>query len=153
MRLEVPEKDADRRLTTAGRRDVADVADFLASLKIDLKVIASSPLKRALETGEIAARKLRMLNQLEQWDELKPTADTSNLYQRLSRLGVRQEVLLVGHEPYLSGMIGEIIAGKAGVNLVLKKGGLAKVRLNGFKPAVSGELRWLLTTKLMRKMT
>ncbi len=93
-----------------------------------------------------------MLNQLEQWDELKPTADTSNLYQRLSRIGSRQEVLLVGHEPYLSGMIGEIIGGKNDVNLVLKKGGLAKVRVNGFKPSVSGELRWLLTIKLMRKL-
>jgi phosphohistidine phosphatase len=151
-RLDPPEMDANRPLTPAGRREIAEVAEFLASLKIEFKVIAVSPLKRAHETGEIAARKMRMLNRLEVWDELKPTGDTSGLYRKLSRLGSRQQVLLVGHEPHLSGMIAEIITGKTGVNLVLKKGGLAKLRINGFKPTISGELRWLLTSKLMRKM-
>ena len=151
-RLEAPEKDADRRLTPAGRREIAEIADFLATQKIDLKAIGTSPLKRTVETAEIVARKLRKLNVLQEWEELKPTGEPGSLFERLSRFGSRQQILIVGHEPYLSGMIGEVVGGKGSVNLAMKKGGLAKVRINEFKPAISGELRWLLTPKLMRKM-
>ncbi|HET7405487.1 MAG TPA: hypothetical protein VFJ63_05160, partial [Candidatus Bathyarchaeia archaeon] len=78
--------------------------------------------------------------------------DSAGLLRRLSRLGSTKQVSLVGHEPYLSSMIAEIVAGKTSVNLALKKGGLAKVRVNTFRPTVAGELRWLLTPKLMKKM-
>ena len=124
----------------------------LQSLGARFDVVASSPLKRALETAEIVARKFKKLNQLEEWDELKPAGDTSKLFRKLSRLKVTSRILVVGHEPYLSSMIGEIVAGKTSLNLVLKKGGLAKVRINTFKPRISGELRWLLTPKMMTKI-
>lgn len=150
--MDAQERDAERPLTTEGRREMADVAKFISSLHIEFAVVATSPLKRAVGTAEIVARKLRSLNRLEEWDELRPTGDSSELLRKLSRLGSTKQVLLVGHEPYLSTMIAEIVAGKTGVNLVLKKGGLAKVRVNTFKPTVSGELRWILTPKLMKKM-
>ena len=131
---------------------MAQVAKFISSLRIEFAVVATSPLKRALATAEIVARKLRSLNRLEEWDELRPTGDSSELLRKLSRLGSTKQVLLVGHEPYLSAMIAEIVAGKTGVNIVLKKGGLAKVRVTTFKPTASGELRWILTPKLMKNM-
>ena len=152
-RVEAPEKDAERPLTAEGRREIADVAKFIANLRIEFALIATSPLKRSIGTAEIVARKLRTLNRLEEWDELRPTGDTVELFRRLSRLGVTEQVLIVGHEPYLSGMIAEIVSGKTGANLVLKKGGLAKVRINTFKPEVSGELRWILTPKLMKRIS
>lgn len=151
-RVDAPEGDAERNLTPEGRREMADVAKFVESLGVKFDVLATSPLKRSIETAEIVARKLRSLNKLEEWDELRPTGDTAGLYKRLSRLRSTQQVLVVGHEPYLSTMIGEIVAGRASVNLILKKGGLAKVRINTFKPTVSGELRWLFTPKIMKKM-
>lgn len=151
-RLDAPEKDAERPLTAPGRREMADVAKFLSGQKVEFDVIASSPLKRSMETVEIVARKLRALNRVQEWDELKPTGDAESLFQKLSRIGSTKQVLLVGHEPYLTSMIAEIVAGKSSANLVLKKGGLAKVRVNTFKPTISGELRWILTPKLMKKM-
>ena len=150
--MDAEEKDAERPLTAEGRREMADVAKFISSLRIEFAIVATSPLKRAIATAEIVARKLRSLNRLEEWDELRPTSDSAELLRKLSRLGSTKQVLLVGHEPYLSTMIAEIVAGKTGVNLVLKKGGLAKVRVNSFKPTVSGELRWILTPKLMKKI-
>jgi phosphohistidine phosphatase len=151
-RIDAPEKDAERPLTPVGQREVADIATALQSLGTKFDLAASSPLKRALQTAEIVARKFKKLNQLEEWDELKPAGDTSKLFQKLSRLKTTSIILIVGHEPYLSSMIGEIVAGKTSLNLVLKKGGLAKVRINTFKPRISGELRWLLTPKMMTKM-
>jgi phosphohistidine phosphatase len=150
--MDAPEKDAGRPLTPVGRREVVDIAIALQSLGTKFDVVASSPLKRALETAEIVARKFKKLNQLEEWDELKPAGDTNKLFQKLSRLKATSRILVVGHEPYLSSMIGEIVAGKTSLNLVLKKGGLAEVRINTFKPRISGELRWLLTPKMMTKI-
>lgn len=150
--MDAQERDAERLLTREGRREMVDVAKFISNLQIEFSLIATSPLKRSVGTAEIVARKLRRLNRLELWDELRPTGDSSELLRKLSHLGPTKQVMLVGHEPYLSTMIAELVAGKIGVNLVLKKGGLAKVRITSFKPTVSGELRWILTPKLMKKM-
>jgi phosphohistidine phosphatase len=150
-RLEEPEKDDARPLTREGRKEMAEVARSLPKLGVDFDLIASSPLPRALQTAEIVARQYRMLNSLEKWDELHHPAETENLFRRLSRQRKGSSVLLVGHEPHLSGMIGEIISGNSGVNLVLKKAGLAKIEILAFKPKITGELRWLLTPKIVKK--
>lgn len=150
-RLDEPEKDDARPLTREGRREVAEIAKSLPKIGVEFDLIASSPLPRALQTAEIVARQYRKLNKLEQWDELKHPAESETTFKRLSRQKRGSKLLLVGHEPHLSGMIGEIISGSSGVNLVLKKAGLAKVEILGFKPKVTGELRWLLTPRLVRK--
>ena len=78
------------------------------------------------------------------------------LYERLRKLRPDYAVMFVGHEPYLTTSIGEIVGrdgpGSSSVRIVLKKGGLAKVSLTGFNPRIAGELRWLLTPKQLRKM-
>jgi phosphohistidine phosphatase len=49
-------------------------------------------------------------------------------------------------------MIGEII-GTTSAKIVLKKGGVGKIRITSFTPRISGELRWLLTPKVITKMS
>jgi len=90
---------------------------------------------------------------LEQWNELRPEANRSDLYRRLSKLKQDSEILLVGHEPYLGTMIGEMVSGNGNSHISLKKGGLAKIRVTSFVPKASGELRWLLTPKQIRKLS
>jgi phosphohistidine phosphatase len=150
-RFDEPEKDDARPLTREGRTEMAEIAKSLPKLGVEFDLIASSPLPRALQTAEIVARQYRMLNNLEKWDELHHPAETESLFRRLSRQKKGSSVFLVGHEPHLSGMIGEIISGTSGVNLVLKKAGLAKVEILAFKPKITGELRWLLTPKIVKK--
>ncbi len=145
-------KDAVRPLTVAGRREIEEIANSLKKLNVRFDLIASSPLKRALETAKIVADKLKTKN-LEQWDELKATSDSSALFRRLSSLKGKMRILLVGHEPHLSGIIGEIISGKSNAHLLLKKGGMAKVSVDELRPKISGNLVWLLTPKLLKKMS
>jgi phosphohistidine phosphatase len=146
-------KDAVRPLTVAGRKEIGEIANSLKRLDVSFDLIASSPLKRALETAKIVADKLRETKSLEQWDELRATSDPNALYARLSALKGAMRILLVGHDPHLSGITGEIISGKSNVHLVLKKGGMAKINVQELRPKVSGELVWLLTPKLMKKMS
>jgi len=145
--------DSERALTAQGRREVQEIAKSLKSLKPDIDLVATSPLTRALETAEIVARAFSKSKKLEQWDELKPEGERSALYDRLSKMKEDSSVLVVGHEPYLSTLIGDLISNKSGCRIVLKKAGIAKVVINSFIPKASGELRWLLTPKQIKKMS
>lgn len=145
------EKDDARELTRSGRDEVNAIAISMLKLGVELDTIATSSLPRASQTAEIVARRFKLLNKVEQWDELKPPAEVEGVYRRLSRQNKGSNVVLVGHEPQLSTIIGEIISGRSGVNLVLKKAGLAKIEILGFKPKITGELRWLLTPRLIKR--
>jgi phosphohistidine phosphatase len=151
--MDAASRDFERALTVTGKKEVEDVAKALGRLKVDVEYIVTSPLKRAKETAVIAADSLDKSHLVEVWDELKPEGETSALFRRLSKLRQDSTVLLVGHEPYLSGMIGELISGTKQVRVVLKKAGVAKVEMTSFVPKPSGELRWLMTPRQMKKIS
>ena len=146
-----PEKDDARPLTREGHSEMEALAASMPKLGVELDSVATSPLPRAAQTAEIVARRYKLLNRLELWDELKPSGELENLFRRLARQKGGSNLMIVGHEPQLSGMICRIISGSSEVNLVLKKAGLAKVEILGFKPKITGELRWLLTPRIMKR--
>jgi len=150
-RMTVVEEDSERPLTPDGRIEMQKIAKSLKTVGLQTDRIYTSPLRRARETAEITARILK-IPIVEDWNELKPDASKEALYRRLARLDQNSRPILVGHEPHLSSLIGEIIGTKE-ARIVLKKGGLAKVRITSFTPRISGELRWLLTPKITAKMS
>ena len=150
-RMTVAEEDSKRPLTPGGRIEMQKIAKSLKTVGLQTDRIYTSPLRRARETAEITARILK-IPILEEWDELKPDGSKQALYRKLAGLEQDSRPILVGHEPHLSSVIGEII-GTPDARIVLKKGGLAKVRITSFTPRISGELRWLLTPKITAKMS
>jgi phosphohistidine phosphatase len=145
------EKDASRALTPGGRQDISILADTLKALGLSFDTIASSPLKRTEDTAKIVAERLGLSKRLEKWKELEPTSDTSLLLMKLSGLRTGSAILIVGHEPQLSTVVGEITSGRP-TRLALKKGGIAKINVDEFRPRISGELQWLLTPKIVKKV-
>ena len=137
--------DADRPLTISGKKEIEEISYFLNKLNIKFSLIISSPLKRAHQTAFIVSKIFKTTNNLEDWDELKPEATKQALVEKLST------ILLVGHEPFLSSFISEIVFGIPSGNLVLKKGGFAKLRILSNFPKMTAELRWLLSPRLMRR--
>jgi phosphohistidine phosphatase len=152
-RLPAGSKDSERALTVTGKQEVEKVAEALQDLGIKFDFVATSPLKRAYQTAEIVANGLKVKKgKMEGWDELKPEGKRPELYRRLSQFKQQSSVLVVGHEPYLSTMIREIVFGNGAGNIVLKKAGLARVEVTSFQPNIKAELRWLLTPKLLKNM-
>jgi len=155
-RIPVAAKDSVRALTAAGRQDVEEVGEALAKLGFRFDVVATSPLKRAKETASIVSEALNRKSRIEEWSELSPEGSRSALYRRLTSVRPGSKVLCVGHEPYLTIAMGEIAGrggdGSAGFRVSLKKAGMAKLLVTGFNPRISGELRWLLTPKQIRRM-
>ena len=144
-------KEFERPLTQLGRKEIEEIAESLKDWDLKFDRIITSPLKRSKETASIVGKSLKIQDRLEDYDELKPEGSRSELYKRLSKIKQQSSILVVGHEPYLSMMIGEIVAGNPNSHINLKKGGIAKIRIRTFSPKVSGELRWLLTPRQVRK--
>jgi len=145
--------DSKRKLTVVGKKEIEDVAKSIKSLGIEFDYIITSPLKRAQETALIVATKLKTKknNQME-WDELKPEGNKKEFYQKLSKLKEDSQILIVGHEPSLSSILGEIISrGGSSCSIDLKKAGFAKIRILSKNPRIHGELKWLLTPRQVKK--
>lgn len=151
-RMPASSKDSERALTVTGEDVVKEVAQALTALKVRPDFVATSPLKRARQTAEIVTKTLKIKKgDFEEWNELKPEGHHQDLYRRLALFKPESEVMVVGHEPYLSAIIGEMVFGGSG-RIILKKAGIAKVMVTSFHPRIKGELRWLLAPKHMKQM-
>jgi phosphohistidine phosphatase len=130
--------DSERRLTVRGEAQARIAGRALARLGADFDGVLFSPKVRARQTAELAA---------EQWDEdvrermavhppLAGRFDAAQALTLLNDLPADGHLLLVGHEPDLSGVAGALTGGLVD----LKKGGLAVVRLESGR----GELAVLM---------
>jgi phosphohistidine phosphatase len=151
-RLAAGSKDSERALTVAGAKEVEEIAGAIAKLGIKPDLVATSPLARAHQTAAIVAKKLKIKNRLQDWDELKPEGSRIRLYERLAKFKPEASVMVVGHEPYLSSLVSELAFDGQKGRVVMKKGGLARVGLTSLRPRPKGELRWLLTPRIMKRM-
>ena len=130
--------DSQRRLTPRGERQARLAGVALARLQVSLDAILVSPKVRAQQTAQLA---------VEDWSESQQTLpqthpplaegfDAAQALDALATVGPEGHLMVVGHEPDLSGVVAEL----TGARVDLKKGGLAVVRLSG----ASGELVVLL---------
>jgi len=143
--------DAARALTREGKDGITQVAQWMKAEQFLFETIATSPLKRARQTAEIVASVLGQDDRLAVWDELAPGGDPDTVCYKASQQENDAAILIVGHEPALSMLISTIISGEGSSSIILAKGGLAKIGNYSFTARPSGELRWLVTPKLIRK--
>jgi phosphohistidine phosphatase len=117
--------DAERPLTAEGEKQLRKTSRVLEKMKLDFDLILSSPFARARQTAEIVADKLNLKKQLKFSDELQPSGSAKKLFRQLTDLKPASEnILLVGHEPYLSKLIALLTLGNTNMEIDLKKGGL-----------------------------
>jgi len=144
----------DVPLTIVGREEIAIIARSTKDLNLKFSAIVTSPLKRAVQTAKIIAKVLAMEKGISIWNELAPEGNRSQLYNRLNQDTRESSILMIGHEPYLSNMMYDMIFQKNRVTQLgrinLKKAGLAKIRVISLTPNISGELRWLLTPRILK---
>ena len=144
--------DAARELTRKGRDEIEGIAQWMKAQEFRFNLIASSPLKRALETATVIASVLDQIDILATWDALAPGGETDTVCSDVFQQGDDGAVLIVGHEPQLSALISTIISGDTNSSIVMSKGGLAKIRNYSFRARPSGELQWFLTPQQILSM-
>ena len=100
---------SDVPLTIAGREEIAVIARSLKHLNIKYDAIISSPLKRAIQTTKIIAKALVMEKRISIWNELVPEGNRWKIYNRLNQYTRESTILMVGHQPYLTNIICDMI--------------------------------------------
>ena len=135
--------DDERPLTERGRKEMKRVAKFLERLKLIPDSILTSPLPRTSQTAEIVGQRLGIELQVE-----PALAHGFNL-ERLRRLLATRDaetVMIVGHEPEFSEVIGELTGGK----IKISKAGVALLEIN--RSCISGTLLWLFPPKFTKSV-
>ncbi|HTY62239.1 MAG TPA: phosphohistidine phosphatase SixA [Acidobacteriota bacterium] len=145
----------DRPLTEDGIKKMRQAAAGLRSLDYVPELIMSSPLPRALQTAEILIDTFGLKRaRLEILEALAPAGSREELYLAIASHEKKLEsLMLVGHQPSLGEIAGEIIWGAAEHSLDLKKGGACLIELEHLGVPPSGNLVSLLTPSILRKLS
>lgn len=140
--------DDERPLTPVGEKRMVRIARGLVALGLKLDKIVSSPLPRAWRTAEIVAEALDLSKQLEAADVLRAGVDATAIRDWL-RTRTEPRLMIVGHNPAFSDLIGLMITGEPTPLCELRKGGVAALSAtdgSGLK------LDWLARPRLLKRL-
>jgi phosphohistidine phosphatase len=143
-------RDADRPLSKQGERDAAAVGWALAGLEPATPLIVTSPLVRALRTGDVFRRAFIRPPVLETWEELAPGFRRRALLTRVNAL-TEAAVILVGHQPDLTNFIAYLVADGA-AEIALTPGAIALLKLQPGGSIGNARLHWLLTPDIINAL-
>jgi phosphohistidine phosphatase len=141
-----PKLDAKRGLVKEGKEQCMVMARMLGALKVQVDVIISSPLKRALQTAQFVGTELGYEAKVEVSSALGPDGDFPALQKLIEKYGDREGVLMVGHNPNLFQFLGRIITGNGGAGVRLRKGSVARIDMSKHPPL----LQWLVDPRMAR---
>ena len=140
-------RDADRALTREGKKKLYQVLQTAAKADVRPSLILSSPLKRALQSAEIAKEVLEYGGEILQTNLLAPSSSVEQVWQEIRVYRSEASLLLTGHNPLFAHLAGYLL-GQPNLTMEFKKGALLRVDANSFGPEPHGVLRWCLTAKL-----
>jgi phosphohistidine phosphatase len=133
--------DYNRRLSARGETRTATAARVMAALGIKPSQIFASPRIRAQRTAEIVAGALNVSVEIR--DEVNFGFDVAAVRSLIADLPDDAEVLFVGHEPSMSGVVNAL----SGATVAMKKGGLARIDLFD-RAGLHGTLVWLIAPRV-----
>ena len=112
-------------------------------------IIATSPLVRCRQTADIVARMMNDEVEVVEHDALQPGSDAGELMQWTARQARGfQQVAWVGHAPDVGELTAELVGEEVG-QFRFAKGAVAAIRFDGLPELGGGELRWLVTAKVL----
>lgn len=132
--------DEHRSLTCRGRKRFRQVAACLKKMDISPDLILTSPKVRAVQTAEILCETIRFNGEVVISPELSAGPDLDILGKLLQTRPETGELVIVGHEPSLGELIGNLLRLSAPCHV--GKGCVVSmkisVRASGFAAALTG---------------
>lgn len=136
--------DAERPLSSKGRRQAKRLGGLLAGIKLRPDVILTSPKLRAADTAKIVGKAVSVKPKKD--DRLGASIELGDLAGLLAGNQEARRVLLVGHDPDFSTLASSL----TGAAIELKKGAIARIDVGDAGPrAGGGALRWLVPPSLL----
>jgi len=139
------EADPQRPLTEEGRRDIQKVAAFIKPLDLCVDYLWHSGKTRAQQTAKILADVVEVRKEMEAHDGLAPNDDVKALKDEV--ISKKQDVMIVGHLPFLSKLASLLLTGHESSNIVaFRNGGI--VCLN-YSDDNQWQLQWMIIPELL----
>lgn len=137
-------EDSQRELTDKGAKKMRLIAKGLRTLGVEFDLILSSPYIRAVQTAEILSEVFKK-KKFVLSNHLMPAGDMDLLIAEINEKYTVDSLAIVGHEPYLSGLVSLLTAGGAPVEMTFKKGSVCYLSTDDLHHTRKATLEWLLT--------
>ena len=145
--------DSDRPLTKEGITKMRQAAASLRNLEYVPDLLLTSPLIRARQTAEILLEAFGKSVGLKTTPALAPSGSRQELYHEIAQYAKKlNSLMLVGHQPSLGEIAGEIAWGSPEHFVELKKGGACVIEVESIQGIPKGTLISLLTPSILRKI-
>ena len=146
-------KDDDRALTKEGVQKMREAAAGLRALGYVPEAVLSSPLLRARQTAELLLEIFGRGIEFKTTPSLAPSGSRQDLYREIALYDKKlKSLMLVGHQPSLGEIAGEIAFGSPEHFIELKKGGMCMIEVESFQGVPKGSLAALLTPSILRQI-
>ena len=142
--------DSKRPLTNDGISSLRKEVEALENLDVAFDHIITSPLVRTKQTAEIFAQHLPSKPSMSTSDSLAPAGSPAGVVQDVVKHARKGRIALVGHEPNLGELAARLIGAKTPIEF--KKGGICRIDFEVLPPKGTGQLRWFVTPKMLRKI-
>ncbi len=140
-------RDEKRPLDREGVQQAHQLGRVLSALNVEVDVVISSPLKRAMQTASAIANELGYEQKIERDAALRPDATFDSFRHLLSRHQNKDALMVVGHNPTIAEFLSMVLSRGHSEDVVeLRKGSAARVEMEGRK---AGTLHWCVTPKLL----
>jgi phosphohistidine phosphatase len=141
--------DSLRPLTDEGRKRFDQVAKALASRGVAPELVATSPLVRCRQTAEILVKRVVSRPKLVDVPALAPGGDLEQIIAWTEREAADlAKVAWVGHNPDVEDYLADLLGGE-NLRVRFTKGAVAALEFPGPPARGQGELRWLVTAKML----
>jgi phosphohistidine phosphatase len=142
--------DTKRPLTDDGMARLRKAARGLDRLGVSFDVVLASPLVRARQTAEILAAALEPRAHVVISEALAPGATFQALMADLEKHSRRTRIALTGHEPGMGELAARLVGTRHSIEF--KKGAVCRIDVDVLPPSAPGDLRWLLTPKILKHL-
>lgn len=138
-------RDSDRSLTERGTKKMKKIAKAMKAMDLSFDVVLSSPYNRAKETAGIVGDTFECTSLIKLTPYLVPDANPSSLVKEINEdYAGKKNILLVGHEPFLSEFIAVLVSGRRDAWIKLRKGGVCKMTADRLHFGQCATLEWLM---------
>jgi len=142
--------DAKRPLTHEGAAKMRRAVLGLREFDLNIDVVYTSPLVRAIETAELLVSGLKPTPVLRPLPALVPGGSPAKVAEGVTFDRDAHTFALVGHEPSLGELAAWFIGARA--PLPFRKGGVCRIDFTDQPANRNGQLIWFATPKMLRAL-
>lgn len=145
-------RDADRTLSPVGEAHAEQMGKVLAKIDPGIHIVATSPLVRAIHTGEIIGHEVSDRPIFHVTEHLAPGFREKTLLETLYALSGGGSIVAVGHQPDMSAFVSYLIADATSAAVAFPPGAVACLRIKQVSTHPEAQLLWHLTPDVVKSL-